>query len=64
MYPGVSWGILGCPGVIRLTRSLIKVTVTPKWYETLSYFKMHPHTEFGMPISNDIGDIALTRKRN
>ena len=50
--------------IILEIRSTVKVTVTPKWYETLSYSKMHPHTKFEMLISNNIGDIARTRKRN
>ena len=31
------------------------VTVTQKWYMTLHHLKMHPHTKFGIPTSNNIG---------
>ena len=40
---------------ILKTRSEVKVTVTLKWYETLSHPMMHPHTKFGIPASNNIG---------
>ena len=33
MYPGVSWDILGCPGVIRLTLS--KVHITLDWHAVI-----------------------------
>ena len=32
--------------------------MTPKRYATLRHRKMHSHTKFGIPISNNIGDIA------
>ena len=38
----------------------VKVEVTRKWYATLYHSKMHPHTEFGIPISNNIGDMLRT----
>ena len=38
----------------------VKVTVTRKWYETLRNPKMHPHTEFGIPTSKNIGDMHRT----
>ena len=38
-----------------------KITVTPKWYPTLSYPKMHPQTKFEIPTSNNIRDMLRTR---
>ena len=38
-----------------------KVTVTRKWYMTLYYPKMHPHTKFGMPNSKNIRDMPGTQ---
>ena len=35
------------------TRSEVKVTMTQGWNTTLRYPKMHPHTEFGIPTSNN-----------
>ena len=35
------------------TRPEVKVTVTCKWYKTLHHPKMHSHTKFGIPISNN-----------
>ena len=37
--------------IILKTRSEVKVkiTVTRKWYMTLRYPKIHPHTKFGIP---------------
>ena len=35
--------------IILKTRSEVKVTVTQKWYMTLRYPKMHPHTIIGIP---------------
>ena len=35
--------------IILKTRPEVKVTVTQKWYMTLRYPKMHPHTKFGIP---------------
>ena len=46
------------PDTINLnTRSKIKVkvTVTRKWYATLSHPKMHKYIKFGIPISKNIG---------
>ena len=38
------------------------MTVTPKWYLTLRHPKMHPgpHTKFGIPTSNNVGDMLRT----
>ena len=36
-------------------------TITQKWYATLRHLKNHPHTKFGIPISNERGDMARTR---
>ena len=38
-----------------------KVTVTKSWYVTLCHSKMHPHTKFEIPISNNIGDMHRAR---
>ena len=38
-----------------------KVTVTQLWYATLSHPKMHSHTKFGIPTSNNIRDMLRTR---
>ena len=53
------------------TRSEVKfkVTVTQLWYPTLCHPKMHPHTKFEIPTSNNvrntnIGDMDRTRKRD
>ena len=43
------------------TRSEVKVTVTQLWNATLSLLKMHPHTKFEIPTSNNIRDILRTR---
>ena len=45
------------------TRSEVKfkVTVTQVWYATLPHLKMHPHTKFEIPISNNIRDMLWTR---
>ena len=45
------------------TRSEVKfkVTVTQLWYATLSHLKMHPHTKFGIPTSNNIRYMLRTR---
>ena len=52
--------------IILKTRSevKVKVTVTRKWYATLRHPKMYPHTKFGIPTSNNIGDMERTRKRD
>ena len=38
-----------------------KVTVTQLWYATLRHPKMHPHTKFEIPASNNIRDMLRTR---
>ena len=38
-----------------------KVTVTQLWYATLCHPKMHHHTIFEIPTSNNIRDILRTR---
>ena len=43
------------------TRSDVKVTVTQLWYVTLCHLKMHPHTKFEIPTSNNIRDMLWTR---
>ena len=45
------------------TKSEVKVTVTVtrKWYATLCYLKMHPHSKFGIPTSKNIGDMHWTQ---
>ena len=49
--------------IILKTRSevKVKVTVTRKWYMTLRYPKMHPHTKFGIPNSKNIRDMLWTQ---
>ena len=49
--------------IILKTRSevTVKVTVTRKWYMTLRYPKMHPHTKFGIPNSKNIRDMLWTQ---
>ena len=44
------------------TRSEVKfkVTVTQLWYGTLCHLKMHPHTKFKIPTSNNIRDMLRT----
>ena len=32
-----------------------------KWYKTLNHPKMHSHTKFGIPFSNNIRDMLLTQ---
>ena len=46
-----------------LTRSEVKceVKVTRLWYATLLLYKMHPHTKFEIPTSNNIRDMFRTR---
>ena len=34
-----------------------RVTVTPLWYGTLCHPKMHSHTKFEIPTSNNIRDM-------
>ena len=45
------------------TRSEVKfnVTLTQLWYATLCQSKMHPHTKFEIPTSNNIRDMLWTR---
>ena len=42
--------------IILKTRSEVKfkVTVTQLWYATLCHPKMHPHTKFEIPTSNNM----------
>ena len=40
--------------IILELRPVVKVTVTPNWYATLGNTRMQPHTEFWIPISNNI----------
>ena len=47
--------------IILKTRSEVRVTVTQKWYGTLHHPKMHPHTKFGILISNIIRDMLQTQ---
>ena len=49
--------------IILKTRSEVKfkVTVTQLWHVTLCHPKMHPHTKFEIPTSNNIRDIVRTR---
>ena len=48
-----------------LTGSEAKVTVTPKYYATLcdliTHTYTHTHAKFGIPTSNNIGNILRTR---
>ena len=47
--------------IILKTRSEVNVTVTRKWYMTLCFAKMHPHTKFGIPNSKNIRDMLRTQ---
>ena len=38
-----------------------KVTVTQLWYAALPHPKMHSHTKFEIPTSNNIRDLLRTR---
>ena len=40
--------------IILEMRPVVKVTVTPKWYATLHNTRRNPHTEFWIPITNNI----------
>ena len=42
------------------TRSEVKVTVTGTWDGTFLHPKMHSHTKFGIPTSNNIRDMLRT----
>ena len=44
-------------------RSEVKVTVTLKQYVTLRDRKVYQHIEFGIPTSNNIGDMLPTQIR-
>ena len=50
------------PMQILETRSEVKfkVTVTQLWYATLCHPKIHPHTKFEIPTSNNIRDMFRT----
>ena len=53
------------PGTMQFsgTRSEVKVkiTVTKGWYATLCHPKIHAHTKFGIPTSNNIRFILRTQ---
>ena len=42
-------------------RPQVKVTLIRKQYATLWDPKVYPHTEIGIPASNNIGDMLQTR---
>ena len=42
-------------------RSDVNDTVAQIWYATLRHPKMHPHTNFRIPTSNNVRDILKTR---
>ena len=42
------------------TRSKVKFKVTQLWYATLPHLKVHPHTKFEIPTSNNIRDAPDT----
>ena len=33
----------------------------PKWYAPFCHLKMNPHTQYGIPTSNNIGDTLQTQ---
>ena len=41
--------------------SVVKVTMTRKWYATLLHPKMYPHSKFGIPTSKNVGDMHRRR---
>ena len=43
--------------LILETRSEVKVTVTGKWNGTIRHSKMHSHTKFWIPTSNNKRDM-------
>ena len=45
----------------RRSEVKFKVTVAQLWYATLFNLKMHPHTKFQIPTSNNIRDMLQTR---
>ena len=47
--------------IVLKTRPEVKVTVPQKWYMTLRYPNMHPHTKFGIPNSKNIRDMLRTQ---
>ena len=47
--------------IILEMRSEVKVTVTPKWNVTLCHLMMHQHNTFGIPTSNNTGDMLWTQ---
>ena len=47
--------------IILKTRSEVKVTVTQKWHVRLPHPKMHLHTKFEIPTSNNMGDMKQTQ---
>ena len=49
--------------ILLKTRSEVKfkVIVTQLWYTTLRHPKMHPHTKFEIPTSNNIRDMLRTQ---
>ena len=40
-------------------RSEVKVTMTEKWNGTIRHSKMHSHTKFGIPTSNNIRNTQI-----
>ena len=44
-------------------RPEVKVTVTRRQYTTFHDPKVYPHIEFGIPTSNNIGNMLWTRIR-
>ena len=49
------------------TRSEVKFKVTQLWYATLRHPKIHPHTEFEMPTSNNMRyalDMIILKTRS
>ena len=52
-----------CSGSIILEmRPGVKVTMTRKKYATFQDPKLYPHSVFGIPTSNNIGNILVTQK--
>ena len=49
------------------TRSEVKFKVTQLWYATLGHLKMHSHTKFEIPTSNNIRcapDMIILKTRS
>ena len=67
MHPHTKFEIPGryAPDLLHFleTRSEVKfkVTVTQLWYGTLRHPKMHLHTKFEIPASNNIRDMLRTQ---